>query len=147
MARTRLEIPASFPFSTELPLRISDINYGGHLGNDAVLSIIHEARVRFLRHFGYSELDIEGAAIMMTDAVILYKSEGFYGDTLLIDVTVVDMQSAACDIVYRLANKATGTEVVRAKTGIVFIDPDKRKMTAIPDGFRRRFAPENSARV
>jgi acyl-CoA thioester hydrolase len=144
MARTRLDLPASFPFSTELALRISDINYGGHLGNDAVLSIIHEARVQFLRHFGHSELDIDGAAIMMTDAVILYRSEGFYGDTLTIDVAAVDMQSAVCDIVYRLTNKTTGAEVVRAKTGIVFIDPVKRKMTAIPEKFRQRFAKPGS---
>jgi acyl-CoA thioester hydrolase len=140
MARAKLELPASFPYTTEIPLRISDINYGGHLGNDAVLSILHEARVRFLQQYGYSELDIDGAAIMMTDAVILYRSEGFYGDVLTIDVGVTDVHSAACDIVYRLTNRSTGVEVVRAKTGIVFIDPQRKKITAIPEGFRLKFA-------
>jgi acyl-CoA thioester hydrolase len=139
MPRAKLELPASFPYTTEIPLRISDINYGGHLGNDAVLSILHEARVRFLRQYGYSELDIDGAAIMMTDAVILYRSEGFYGDVLTIDVGVTDVQSAACDVVYRLTNRSTGAEVVRAKTGIVFIDPQRKAITAVPEKFRQTF--------
>lgn len=147
MARAKLDLPASFPYTTEIPLRISDINYGGHLGNDALLSILHEARVRFLRHYGYSELDIEGTAIMMTDAVILYRSEGFYGDVLTIDISVTDMQSANCDVVYRLSNRSSGAEVARAKTGIVFIDPNTKKISAIPEGFRQKFssASERSA--
>jgi len=30
---------------------VADINYGGHLGNDKVLSFIHEARLRYVRKF------------------------------------------------------------------------------------------------
>ncbi len=141
MARIRLDIPDRLPFSTEIPVRISDINYGGHLGNDAVLSIVHEARVRFFRHHGFSELDIDGAAIMMTDAAIVYRAEGFYGDLLRVDVGVQDLQSAGCDIVYRLTNVASAKEVARAKTGIVFVDPREKKIIAVPASFRARCGP------
>ena len=48
MSRIKLALPDRWTFSTELPVRISDINYGGHLGNDAVLALAQEARVRFL---------------------------------------------------------------------------------------------------
>jgi acyl-CoA thioesterase FadM len=140
MTRIKLELPASFPFQTDIPVRIGDINYGGHLGNDAVLSIVHEARVRFFQSMGYSELDIEGRAILMTDAVIVYRSEGLYGDVLTVDVGVADIQSAACDIVFRLTNAKSGKEVARAKTGIVFADPAAKRIVAVPDGFRARFA-------
>ncbi len=136
VARVRLEIPEKFPFTTEIPIRISDINYGGHLGNDAVLSIVHEARVRFFRYHGFTELNVGGAAIMMTDAVIVYRSEGFYGDVLTVDVGVSDMQSAGCDLVYRLRNRETGKEVARVKTGIVFIDPREKKIVPMPSAFR-----------
>jgi acyl-CoA thioesterase FadM len=142
MARVRLELPAQFPYSTDIPLRIGDINYGGHLGNDAVLSIVHEARVRFFAHYGFRELDIDGAAIMMTDAVVVYRSEGFYGDVLHIDVGVDDVQSAACDIVFRLTNLQTSKEVARAKTGIVFVDPGAKRIIAVPERFRALFSPE-----
>ena len=140
MARIKLELPTTFLFQTDIPVRIGDINYGGHLGNDSVLSIVHEARVRFLQSLGYSEQDIEGCAILMTDAVIVYQSEGFYGDILTVDVAVADMKSTVCDIVFRLTNAKSGKEVARAKTGIVFADPAARRIVAIPEGFRARFA-------
>ncbi len=56
MSRIKIEMPEKFIYKTEIPVRITDINYGGHLGNDSLLSIIHEARVRFLKHLEYSEV-------------------------------------------------------------------------------------------
>jgi acyl-CoA thioesterase FadM len=138
MARVKLQIPSNLPFHTEIPIRINDINYGGHLGNDAVLSIVHEARVRFLQNLGYTELDIEGTGIMMMDAVVAYISEGFYGDVLEVEVGVTDFQSASCDFVFRFTNKTTGKEVVRAKTGITFFNRQTRKISPVPDLFRKR---------
>ncbi len=75
MARIKIDMPERYTFSTEIPIRISDINYGGHLSNDAVLSMIHEARIRFLNHYHYSELDVEGLGIIMTDSAVIYKSD------------------------------------------------------------------------
>ena len=140
MARIKLPLPKTFPFQTEIPIRIGDINYGGHLGNDSVLTIVHEARMRFLQSMGYSEANIEGHSILMTDAVVVYRSEGFYGDILTVDVAVADMTAIGCDIIYRLINAASGKEVARAKTGIIFADPATKKIAAIPEGFRARFA-------
>lgn len=136
MARIKLDLPKEFLFSTDIHVRIGDINYGGHLGNDAVLSLVHEARVRFLKKYGYSEADIEGVGIIMTDAVVVYKSEGFHGDTLIIDVAVVDITRTGCDFLFLLKNKATGKEIARAKTGIVFLDYTSRKVVTVPQKFK-----------
>ncbi len=136
MARVKLDVPEEFSFSTELHVRINDINYGGHLGNDSVLSFVHEARVRFLKSYGYSEADIEGVGFIMTDAVVVYKSEGFYGDRLLVEVAVRDFTKTGCDFLFRLTNKETKKEVARAKTGIVFFDYTSRKVAAVPQRFR-----------
>ena len=141
MARVKLQLPATFLFCTDIPIRISDINYGGHLGNDAVLSIVHEARIQFLRHLGYSELDIEGLGIMMTDAIIVYASEGFYGDVLVVEVGTADFQLTNCDVVFRLTNATTNKEVARVKTGIAFFNKQTRKISAIPDAFRKKCEP------
>ena len=73
MARIHLNLPAHFPFCAELRVRITDVNYGGHMGNDALLGLLHEARVQFLAHYGLSELDIGGLGIIMADSVIVYK--------------------------------------------------------------------------
>ena len=136
MSRVRLEMPGRFQFTTEIPLRVSDINYGGHLGNDAVLAIAQEARMRFLQSHGWTELDVSGVGIIMTDAALVYRSEAFYGDVLAIDVAVADMQQLGCDFLFRVTNKASGKEVALVKTGIVFFDYAKRKPAPVPAPFR-----------
>ncbi len=136
MARIRIDMPENYLFSTEIPVRISDINYGGHLGNDAVLSIIHEARVRFLKQYHYTELEVEGASLIMSDTAIVYKAEGFYGDSIQVDVTVGDFNKYGCDFFYLLSNKKTAVEIAHAKTGVVFFDYEVRKIRPIPDAFR-----------
>lgn len=136
MSRIKIDLPDKFIFSTEIPIRISDINYGGHLGNDSILSIVHEARVRFLNKFGYSELNVEGCGIIMSDSAIVYKSEGHYGDVLRIDVTVDDFSKFGCDFIYKISNKETNKEIARAKTGIVFFDYKKKKMVEVPEKFK-----------
>ena len=126
MARVKLSLPSDFTFSTEVEVRINDINYGGHVSNDKILAFIHEARVRYLKHHGFTELNVEGRGIIMVDTVILYKSESFHGDLLQIEVTVDDFHKYGCDFYYKLTNKPSGTEVARAKTGIVFFDYENR---------------------
>lgn len=139
MARVKLELPEQFIFTTEMPLRVGDINYGGHLGNDAVLSLIHEARVQFLKAHGFSELDVNGAGIIMADSVVVYKSEAFYGEVMVVDVTVAEFSRVGCDFFYRLSDQDSGREVVRAKTGIVFFDYQARKTVAVPPKFKALF--------
>ena len=69
MGRVKLDMPKEFLFSTEMPVRISDVNYGGHLGNDSVMSMAHETRVRFLAEHGYSELDVCGAGMIQSERI------------------------------------------------------------------------------
>ena len=145
MARIKLDMPENYIFSTELTVRISDINYGGHLSNDAMLSIIHEARVRFLSHYHYSELDVEGLGIIMTDSAIVYKAEGFHGDLLQIDVALADFNKYGCDIFYLISNKKTAEEVAHAKTGIVFFDYEQRKVQHIPKAFTDKVIKDTSS--
>lgn len=145
MARIRIDLPKTLPFQTEIPIRISDINYGNHLGNDAVLSLVHEARVRYLKHYRFSELDIDGVGLIIADAVIVYKSQAFYGDVLEVAVGVGEFDRRGCDFFYRLADRASGREVARAKTGIVFYDYDRGKIARVPESFRRAVQAETGS--
>ena len=135
MARIKIVLPEKFNFSTFIDVRITDINYGGHLGNDSVLGIIHEARVRLLTDKGFSEGDIDGVGILMMDAVINFPSEGFYGDKLRIDVAVDEITNAGCDIYYRLVNVANDKVIVKAKTNIAFYNYESKKVTKTPKVF------------
>jgi 4-hydroxybenzoyl-CoA thioesterase len=137
MARVSVELPAKFAFRTELPIRIADLNYGNHLGNDAVLAIAQEARARFLRGLGWTELSIDGSVgIVVVDAAVVYRAEGRYGMTLAVELAFEDPRSRGCDVVYRLTDAATGEEIARAKTGLVFFDYATRKVATMPAAFR-----------
>ena len=142
MARIKIDMPENYSFSTEIPVRISDINYGGHLSNDAVLSMVHEARIRYLNSYNYTELDIDGASIIMTDSAIVYKAEGFHADQIQIDVAVGDFNKYGCDIYYLLSNKKTAVEIAHAKTGIVFFDYNERKVIGVPEQFKSRIVKD-----
>ncbi|HEU18949.1 MAG TPA: thioesterase [Deltaproteobacteria bacterium] len=141
MARIILDFPEVFPFSTEIGVRIGDINAANHVGNDAIIQIIAEGRARFLRSYGYWELDIEGAGLIMADVAVLYKSEAFYGDILVIEVGVRDFNKYGCDFIYRVTNKKTEKEIVRAKNGFVFFDYEQRKPVNVPEKFKALFIP------
>ncbi len=135
MARVKIELPKKFIFKTEIPIRIDDINYGGHLGNDAVLSIAHEARLRFLKQHNFTELNVGGAGIIMVDAAVQYKAEGLHGDIMLVEIAVADITGVGCDFVYRCTNKNTGTVIAIVKTGIVFYDYNRKKVVSVPERF------------
>ena len=85
MGRVKIKFPNDNPlFIATIPVRIGDVNYGGHVGNDAVLTIIHEARMLMLRSENYTEMNAGGNSMIMADVMISYKGEAFYGDVLTI---------------------------------------------------------------
>src|SRR4249919_1508827 len=102
MERIKINIPANFNFSTIIKIRITDLNYGGHVGNDSFLSLIHEARQQFFNFFGYSELQIENTSLIMTDALIEFKKELNYRDEVKISVVADGFDKFGFDIFYKL---------------------------------------------
>lgn len=135
MPRIAIELPPRFTFATEIPVYIGHINYGGHLDNASMLSLVSEARVRFLASMGYKELDVEGLGIIVADAAIRYRSEVTPGAVLVFEMTTTDVSSYGCDLVYRVTEKTSGREVAEGKTGIVFFDYAARKPALVPSGF------------
>ena len=141
MPRVKLDMPPSLPFATELDVRIGDINYGRHLGNDAALALLHEARLRFLAAHGFSEQDAGGGALIMLDAVLVYKAQAFHGDRLRIHVGAGEFGPCGCAFFYRAARASDGAEIALARTGLAFYDYATGRVIRMPDGFRSRMAP------
>lgn len=135
MARIKIELPETFSFSCEIPVRITDINYGGHVGNDTILSIIHETRVRFLKNLGHSEMDFDGKGMIMADAAIEFKSELFYGDTVLASVATGEISKIGFELYYKLEKETEGKRklIATAKTGMICYDYEKKKIIPIPE--------------
>ncbi|QTV04753.1 acyl-CoA thioesterase [Faecalibacter bovis] len=140
MARIKINLPAAYTFKTTIPVRITDLNYGNHLANDKVLSIIHEARVQFLNHFGWSELELAGVGIIMADVAIEYKNQAYYNDQLDIEITIGDFTRVSFDIFYKVTCKEK--LIAKVKTGIVTFDYAQNKVVEVPEEVKLAFKNE-----
>ena len=136
MARIKIDLPGKFSFSANIPIRITDINFGGHVGNDTILSIVHEARAKFFTHCGYTELNFGGVGTIMSDVAIEYKDQIYYGDDIIASVAVGEITKVAFDLFYKLEKKSLGGKLLSvafAKTWMVCYDYEQKKVVAIPE--------------
>lgn len=135
MERIKLNLTPNFSFSTTIIIRITDLNYGGHVGNDTFLSIIHEARQQFLKHYGYTELKFAGTSLIMADAAIEFKKELFYADTIKVSVCATGFDKIGFDLHYLLEVEKDNTTTLagKAKTGMMCYDYSANKRVAVPE--------------
>ncbi|MFN4285011.1 MAG: acyl-CoA thioesterase [Lacibacter sp.] len=138
MARIRLTLPETFPFSTQLQVRITDINYGNHAGNDAILGMLHEVRMRFLNSHGYTELNCGGTGLIMSDVAIEFKKELFYGDVITARVAATEWSAFGFELYYVLEKEEDGRPAVavKAKTGMLCYDYNAKKLVPVPTEVR-----------
>ncbi len=141
MPRLTIQLPERSRFSTEIPVRVDDINYGGHLGNDALVSLLHEARVRYLNAHGLSEGDCGGAGMVMVELAVTYLAEAFHGDTLRISMAIGDIGRTRVSFYYHVERTRDGTEIARARTGMAFFDFGSRRPRRTPEAFRAALGP------
>ncbi len=139
MARVKLIMPENSIAVVTVPVRISDINYGNHLGNDAFVSIIHEARVQWLMQYGFTELNIEGTGLILADLAIEFKNESFYGDAVEITIAVGEISKISFELYYKLTAKRNDKIILLAfaKTGIVSYDYVAKKVIAVPEKLKK----------
>ena len=132
--RVKVKFPAGNPLSTKrIPVRIGDINYGGHVGNDAILSIIHESRMQWLADAGFTELSAGGHGLIMADVMIAYRGESFYGDVLTVELFADEVSAHAFDLLYLITASRDGSPVLvaEAKTGMICYDYGVRKIATM----------------
>ena len=134
MARVKIELPEKFFFETIIPIRITDLNYGNHVGNDTILSILHEARVQYLKYYELEELDFGGVGLIMSDVAIEFKNEIFYGERIIASVTVSEISKFSFDVYYKLEKENNDKRILVAiaKTGLVCYDYSAKKVAVVP---------------
>ena len=105
------------------------------------MSIIHEARMRFLNDKGFAELDIGGPGLIMSDVAIEFKAEIFYGETVTVSVKARDFTKVGFHVYYLLAKEHGGKtiNVATAKTGMLCYDYGRKKITSMPEKFIQSF--------
>jgi acyl-CoA thioesterase FadM len=142
MARLQLDFPEDqFRYTTSITVRSTDVNFANHVGNDAMISLVSEARSRFLFACGVPEAAPGAIGILITDLATVYRAEAHARDALCFEVGVMDLNRYGGDITFRITRPQDGTLVALAKQGFVFYDYGARQVAPMPDAFRARFAP------
>lgn len=138
MSGNHLQLPSNFSFTCSIPIRITDLNYGGHVGNDSVLTLLHEARMQWLRSLGFTEMEFAGVGLIMADVTIEFKKELFYGDTVIASVAASNLSRIGFDITYKLEKASAGKKMIVAiaRTGMICYDYNKKKIVSLPNEAR-----------
>ena len=137
MPRLKMKPLDFYPFSYELAVRTTDLNYGGHLGNDRLLSLVHEARVALLAKHGLSELAFGGASLILGDAAVIYQAEAYAGDLLQFEVAAGEPTRTGFRIFYRITRPADGQAIALVENGMACFDYQTRKVAALPTAVRK----------
>ncbi len=132
MPRLKLNPLSAYPFSCELVVRTTDLNYGGHLGNDRLLSLVHEARVAFLAAHRLSELDFGGVSLILGDTAVVYQGEAYAGDRLVFEVAAGEPSRSGFRIFYRVKRNGDGQAIALVENGMACFDYRTRKITTLP---------------
>ena len=136
MPRLKLRPLAAYSFSCELTVRTTDLNYGGHLGNDRLLSLIHEARVAFLASHGLSELDFGGVSLILGDTAVVYQAEAYAGDLLTFEAAAAEPSRSGFRIFYQVTRPADGRAIALVENGMACFDYQSRKVAALPEAVK-----------
>ncbi len=134
MSRVKIVFPDYKPLHiAAIQVRIGDINYGNHVGNDAILSIIHEARMQMLATHNFTEMNAGGNSMIMADVMIAYKGESFYGDMLQVAVYAEEVSTSTFSLLYRITTLRNGMEkeIAHAKTGMVCFDYSTKRIATM----------------
>ena len=139
MARIKIELPEKCIASFKIPVRITDINYGNHLGNDSLVAIIHEARMQFFDQHGYTELDVAGTSFIMNELFVEFKSEAFYKDVLEVKIFTGEIFKVGFEFYYSLSTIRDDSPMIiaNAKTGMICFNYKERKIKPVPEELKK----------
>lgn len=136
MPRIIVATPDDILFTTQMAVQIGDINYGRHLANDAVLRLCHEARMRWLKQQGWSELDVGGAGLIMADAAVQYLAQAHHGDDFRIDMGAADVGKSGFALLYHLIRESDKKSIARVQTGMVCFDYAAQRICRLPESLK-----------
>jgi acyl-CoA thioester hydrolase len=125
-----------FKFFAQLEVRISDINYGGHLGNDRFLSLCQDARIQYLKQFGYSEAHIGSQiGLIMLESHLFYIKQVSLGEVLCVGVRIGEIKSRKFTMEYNIHRLSDKMNVAYGHTIMTGFDYEQQKIVQLPVEF------------
>ena len=135
MPRIRLQALERYSFRIEIPVRVTDVNYGGHLGWDRLLTLVHEARIAFLAHHGFTEMNCGGVSLILVDAAVNYRAEAFGGDVLCFEVSAGAPSHSGFRLFHRV--KRRDELIALVETGMACFSYETRRAQPLPKALDR----------
>jgi acyl-CoA thioesterase FadM len=139
MPRLKLNPLNNYPFATEITVRTTDLNYGGHLGNDKMISLIHEARVAFLAYHGFTEKDFGGAPLILGDIAAVYLGEAFAGDILRFEIAAGEPTRCGFRLFFRVIRLADEKPIALIENGMVCYNYQTHSIQPLPKTVKHIF--------
>jgi acyl-CoA thioesterase FadM len=137
MPRVKLDELSSYEFHYQVTMRATDINYAGHLGNEALLGLIHDARSTFLQRLGFNTIvkDARQVGLIIADLAVNFKAEAFAHDKLIIDCQIDELGEKSLRLFHRVRR---GTQsIALVETGLVAYDYKSRQITRLPQELKQ----------
>jgi acyl-CoA thioester hydrolase len=147
MPKTKLRAKPDYSFQYHTYLKIRDINYANHLSNDAVVSLINEARIDMFNKIGCAEFALGDphTGIVIADLVVNYKKQGYLGDEIIIHSDIDEIEQKGFRIFFKIQR---GDDLmVLAETGVVVFDYQAGNITTVPKIFLEALKQLQLARI
>ncbi|MGC3871731.1 acyl-CoA thioesterase [Halomonas sp. GXIMD04776] len=133
MERVQLEFPeVDIIHHHPLSVRIGDMNYGRHLGHDALITLLHEARAQAFVALGFREWDVAGYPSVVADLAVQYRAEAKWPDMLEVETAIPSAEARGFCVYQRLHRPADKRTIAVARLNLVLLDPEAGKPVAVP---------------
>lgn len=124
-------------YEMEYKVIVSDINYGGHMGNERALIIFQQTRMEWLNNIGYDETNIEGKGLIQLESHVYYMKEVFLGEKLKCRITNIEQEKITFNINYEIINEKNEI-AIKGTTRMAVFDYEKKKLVRIPKEFSEK---------
>jgi acyl-CoA thioesterase FadM len=98
--------------------------------------------MKWLYDNNYTELNVDGIGLIMSDLALEFKNESFYGDVLEVEIFGEELSSKSFELYYSISTIRNNTFllIAKAKTGMVCFDYTAKKITEMPQVLRKLIA-------
>ena len=88
-------------FSVNYIVTISDINYGGHMGNERALLLFQQSRIELFKTLGVTEINVgDNVGTIQKDSHVYYKGDVYLGDELTVIIKNIDIKKTSLNFIY-----------------------------------------------
>jgi acyl-CoA thioester hydrolase len=135
MSRVKLDEQSAYEYSHSLMVRATDLNYAGHLGNEALLALVHEARAHYLHILNFNTIMGHGQTVglAIVDLIVNFKAEAFAHEYLTVDCHIDEITQKSFRLFHRI--RCSNQVIALVETGLVAFDYAIRQTVPLPPEF------------